>query len=62
MERSLVCVSDKFLDLREDVPMKVEIELGLLRADHLREVLEAQLVTVFKLAVVLCFLLNCIVG
>ena len=62
MERSLVCVSDKFLDLREDVPMKVEIELGLLRADHLREVLEAQLVTVFKLAVVFCFLLNCIVG
>ena len=62
MERSLVCVGDKFLDLREDVPMKVEVELGLLRADHLREVLEAQLVTVFKLAVVFGFLLNRIVG
>ena len=57
VERCLVGVSDELLYLREDVPVEVEVELGLLRADHLRKVLPAQLVTVFKFAIVLGLLL-----
>ena len=41
--------------------MEVEVEVGLLCRDDLGEVLPAQLVAIFKLPVVFCLLLDCIV-
>jgi len=49
------------LDLGEDVSVEIKIELGLLRADDFCEVLPAQFVTVLKFAIVVSFLLDCIV-
>ena len=42
--------------------MKVKIELRLLRADYFCEVLPAELVAIFKLAVVVSLLLNRIIS
>lgn len=60
-EGCLVRVCNELLNLREDVSVEIEVELGLLRTDHLCEVLEAQLVSILKLSVVVRFLLNSIV-
>ena len=59
---SLESVGDQFLDLRENVSMEVKVELRLLGADNLREVLQAELVAILKLAVVVRLLLYGVIG
>ena len=59
---SLESVGDQFLDLRENVSMEVKVEFGLLGADNLREVLQAELVAILKLAVVVRLLLYGVIG
>ena len=53
----LESVGYEFLDLRKDVAVEVEVELGLLRADDFGKVLKAHFVSVLKLSVVFCLLL-----
>ena len=42
--------------------MEIKVEMGLLRVDHLGEVLPAQLVAILKLAIIVGFLLYRIIG
>ena len=62
MKGRLVGVRDQFLDLGENVSVEVKVELGLLHGDHFCEVLPAELVAIFKLAVVVSLLLNRIIS
>ena len=41
--------------------MEIEVELRLLRTDHLREILPAHFITVFKFTIFICLLLNGII-
>lgn len=61
MEGCFVCVCDQFLDLREDISVKVKVKLGLLRTNYFRKVLPAKLVTIFKLSIVVSLLLDSII-
>ena len=60
-ECSSVRISYQLLYLREDVPVEVKIEVGLLRADDPLEVLEAHLVAILEFAVLVGLLLDGVV-
>ena len=62
MERSFESVSYELLNLREDVPVEVEVDVRLVGADHFGEVLEAHLVSILEFAIVFCLLLDSVVG
>ena len=61
VERGLVSISDKFLDLWEDIPLEIKVEFWLLRRDDLGKILKTHLVAIFKLPIVHIFLLNRII-
>ena len=62
VERSFKSVSYELLNLREDVPVEVEVDVRLLGAYNFGEVLEAHLVAILEFAIVFCFLLDSVVG
>ena len=60
-EGCLIGICNEFLHLGENIAMEVKVELWLLSTDDFREVLPAQLVTIFELSIVLSLLLDSIV-
>ena len=49
------------MHLRHEVPVKVKVQVGLLVADDLAKVRQADFICVFVFTIVLGMLLNCVV-
>ena len=56
-ECRLVSIRYKFLNLRENVPMKVKVKIGLLGTYNFGEILPTQFVSILKFSVIVSLLL-----